>query len=213
MDEKISNKPLNSEAAMYNAQLGLAYLEQGNRPQAKHKLLSALAQDPNSVTVNTALAYYMEQTGEMHKAKLYYQKAIRVAPHSGAQLNNYGVFLCRQGSYNQAEDYFLRAAKDLHYEHTAAVYENAGLCAMAKSNDTKAILYFSKALEHDPSRQRSLYEMVKIDMKLGRFHSAQHYLNRYHADTLHEPKFLRLVAAVKRKIGNNANSDKPGVPK
>lgn len=150
------------EAAAYNVRLGLAYLKQGDRPRAKRQLLTALAQAPNSFDVNTAMAYFMEKTGETTRADLYYKKAIIADYNQGASFNNYGAFLCRHGQNKQAESYFLKAAQNLNYEHTAQAYENAGLCAQMIPDYPKAVYYFTKALQHDPLRQQARSELEKI---------------------------------------------------
>ena len=160
-------------------QLGLAYLKQGDRPRAKRKLLTALAQAPDSPSVNAAMAYFMEKTGEINQATLYYKKAILAAPGRGAQLNNYGAFLCRRAQYREAQTYFLKAVNDAQYEYTAGAYENAGLCAAAIPDYPKAVQYFTKALEHDPSRKQSLDELVKIEIKRGHERQAQAILRQY----------------------------------
>lgn len=160
------------EAASYNTQLGLAYLKQGDRPNAKRKLLLALSQAPHSPDANAAMAYFMEMSGEIDKARLFYEKAMTMAPGKGAQLNNYGAFLCRHGQYERAEQYFLRAANDINYEHTAGAYENAGLCAMAIPNYIKAKHYFAKALQHDPGCKQARNELVNIER-------IEHKLDKY----------------------------------
>lgn len=71
--EKLSSKKHDlSKAALYNVQLGLGYLKQGDRPRAKNKLLVALEQEPKSPDVNSALAYYFEQTKDLEEAEKYY---------------------------------------------------------------------------------------------------------------------------------------------
>ena len=65
-----------SNAAAYNTQLGLNYLKQGDRPRAKRKLFAALKQEPGSTEVNSALAYYFEETGQVEQAKSFYLKVI-----------------------------------------------------------------------------------------------------------------------------------------
>ncbi len=189
----VMNKPAHEsndpehEAAVYNTQLGLAYLKQGDRPRAKQKLLLALAQAPDSPDTNASMAYFMEKSGEMKHAQRYYRKAMQVAPGNGEQLNNYGAFLCRRGQYAESEAYFLRAVNDLQYTHVAGAYENAGLCAAASSNNKKAKRYFSKALAQDPSKKQSLYELVKIEIKQGHRAQALAHLEAHpallHADT------------------------------
>lgn len=185
--------PKLSDAARYNTELGVAYLKQGNRALAKHKLLLASAQAPDDPAVNSALAYFMEQSGEISNARLYYQKAMLKNPKAGMQLNNYGAFLCRQGDYRLAEDYFIKAVNDNQYEHTAGAYENAGLCVMEVPDIIKAVHYFKKALEHDPNRVQSLYELVRLELKRGNINSAMAYLQKYPKLSLHHPALLALA--------------------
>jgi type IV pilus assembly protein PilF len=189
------------EAAAYNAQLGLAYLKQGNRVRAKHKLLQALAQAPNAPNTNASMAYFMEKSGELDKARSYYQKAILTSNSAGTQLNNYGAFLCRQGDFQHAEAYFLKAAADMQYEHTAGALENAGLCVLGIPDLIKAKSYFLKALEEDPSREQSLYELVNIETSQGRFDQALTYLQKYQAIALSDRTLLGMAANVAEKAG------------
>lgn len=190
-----------SKAASYNLQLGLAYLKQGDRPRAKKKLLTALEQAPKSPDVNSALAYYFENTNELDKAKSYYLKAVDLSDNSGAQLNNYGTFLCRQREYKKAEAYFLKAVKDVQYVHTSGAYENAGLCALEIPDEDKAKEYFISALNQDPSRSESLYELVKLESKAGHNAEALDLLQK-HADlVLNDKIFLSLAKEIANKAG------------
>ena len=189
------------DASAYNTQLGLAYLKQGDRARAKRKLFLALKQAPDSPNANAAMAYFMEKSGEMSEAKKYYKKAMAINPGSGAQLNNYGAFLCRNAQYKQADAYFLKAVNDKKYEHTAGAYENAGLCAMAIPDPAKAMTYFAKALEQDPSRAESLYELVQLEMKQNHNNEALSYLQKYPDLCLHDKTLLTLAVDVAHKAG------------
>lgn len=151
-------------AAKYNAQLGLMYFSQGDRVRAQNKLLKALEQAPTSPEANSAMAYFMEKSGEVAKAHTYYANAMKFSHNDGAALNNFGTFLCRQGQYTLAEKYFLQAALDERYTHAAIAYENAGLCMMHQERK-KAVLYFKKALEHDPTRKQARRELARINMQ------------------------------------------------
>ncbi|HAT1659492.1 TPA: type IV pilus biogenesis/stability protein PilW [Legionella pneumophila] len=190
-----------SKAASFNVQLGLGYLKQGDRPRAKKKLLTALEQQPDSADVNAALAYYFEQTKELDQARKFYHKAMTLSQNGGAQMNNYGAFLCRQGDYKNAEIYFLKAVKDQNYVNTSGAYENAGLCAMAIPDHDKAIIYFTKALNQDPSRKESLYELVKLQSKIGHDKEALDLLQK-HADlVLNDKVMLGLAKDIANKTG------------
>ncbi|QMT60232.1 type IV pilus biogenesis/stability protein PilW [Legionella sp. PC997] len=194
-------KPDLSKAASYNAQLGLEYLKQGDRPRAKKKMLTALEQEPTSADVNSAMAYYFEQTKELDQAEKYYLKAISFSGNGGAQLNNYGAFLCRQGNYTKAENYFLKAANDLKYVHTSGAYENAGLCALSVPNEDKAKLYFAKALNQDPSRKASFYELLKLEIKSGKDSDAFALLQKHPDLILNDKVLLSLAKEISEKVG------------
>ena len=150
------------EAAMYNVQLGLAYLAQGNRPLAKRKLLRALEQAPNVGRVNLAMGYFLEKSGDIQAAERYYHRALVISPHCGEILHHYGSFLCRSKKYAEADRYFNEAAQDLQYEYTASVYESAGMCALKSLNRSLAKMYFVKALAHDPHLERSVRALKVI---------------------------------------------------
>lgn len=194
-------KPDLSKAASYNVQLGLGYLKQGDRPRAKKKLLTALEQEPKSADANSAMAYYFEQTNEPEQAEKFYLNALSLASNGGAQFNNYGAFLCRQGDYKKAEQFFIKAAADLHYVNTAGAYENAGLCALSAQNTDKARAYFSLALQQDPSRKVSLYELLQTETKSGHTAEAYALLQKNQELVLNDKTLLVLAKKIAIKAG------------
>lgn len=152
----------NTQAANYNVELGLGYLQEGDLIRAKHKLLLAEQQAPNNPAVHDAMAYFFERVGETSKAECYYQKAVQLMPRSGATQNNYGTFLCRQKRYQQALLHFQLAIADPSYLYSAQVYENAGLCALRIPDHQAAIAFFKRALQQNPNNRRVLFEMAKL---------------------------------------------------
>ncbi len=147
---------------MYNTQLGLAYLAQGQRPLAKRKLLRALKQAPKSARVHASMAYFFEKSGDILAAERYYQKALRMGPRRGDILHHYGLFLCRQGRFQEADHFFQQATMDLQYVQTALAFESAGMCALKAQHPQEAKRYFLRAIAHDPHLERSvraLHEM------------------------------------------------------
>lgn len=140
-------------AALVNTELGLEYLAKGQVARAKNKLNHALALSPKSAEVHGAMAYFLEQSGEIKEAEKEHQQAIYYCKKenrkerarlteprdsrglgavtcSGAVYNNYGAFLCRQSRFEEADLAFKRSLQDKHYERIAEVYENAGRSAL-----------------------------------------------------------------------------------
>lgn len=173
------------QAAVTNAQLGLAYLQKGYYSASKERLLSALRDDPHIASSWYSMAYYLEKTGDTKTADNYYQKAISVDSHSGSAKNNYGTFLCRQGQYKQAIRYFVLAAREPSYLDVASAYENAGLCAMRIPDNKMATQYFRMALDNNPGRYLSLLNMAKLSYQAHDPASSEKYFLDFQKIALH----------------------------
>lgn len=179
-------------AGSYNLQLGLSYLKQGDKPRAKLKLLKALKAAPDSPDVNSAMAFFLENTGYISEAKKYYRASIRLSGHGAAQLNNYGTFLCRQGQYREAEKYFLQAAADVRYVNSATAYENAGLCIARLPDFDRAKEYFQRSLQQDSAREQSLKALVQIEMRQKHYSSVLARLREHQSLVNTSPKLLQI---------------------
>lgn len=168
----------NSEASQINVRLGLSYLQQGNYPRAKEKLLLATQQNASAQSYG-ALAYFYERTQDNKQAATYYQKAIDLDPKSGAPHNNYGAYLCRTGDYAAAEQQFKLAVSDTKYINSASAYENAGLCELLVPDKAKAEMYLKKAIQQNPKLPKSLYELAQLSEEQGNTEQAKLYMDRY----------------------------------
>lgn len=199
--EKIEKAQKRNDVTALNIQLGIGYLKQGDMPRAKRKLLMALEAEPHSVEATGAMAYYQEKTGDLAEAQKYYLRALSLSQHQGAQLNNYGTFLCRTGKYSEADAYFLKAVADSNYVNTAGAYENAGLCATEIPDIDKAEAYFIKALEQDPRRNQSLFELANIEMKKDNPDKALTYLQKYQELAFNDKTLLNLAVDAARAAG------------
>ncbi|MCA0403070.1 MAG: type IV pilus biogenesis/stability protein PilW [Proteobacteria bacterium] len=189
-----------NKAAIYNTQLGLLYLKNGDKKRAKYKILSALKQAPKNAEANLAFAYLLEKNGDVGKARLYYNKALKYAPKNGVVLNNYGAFLCRKGDYKKAEFYFLQAVDDIDYIETAAAFENAGLCLAASGENKKAIFYFEKALREDSKRKQAFFELIHLELKEEHYKKAFATMEKY-LKFIDDKKSLKLAIFIAKKAG------------
>ena len=181
-----TNKPVvrsetdRTEAATKRLELGLAYLKAGDPVQAKFNLEKARDFAPSMPQVHSSLAYFYQQVGEFAQAKAAYQYAIRLNPQDAAILNNYGVFLCAQQDYIEADKYFLSAIAIPSYTRVADAYENAGVCALEGEEKAKAKGYFERALSYNALRPRSLLRLAELEFEQEDFLATSTYLQRFH---------------------------------
>jgi type IV pilus assembly protein PilF len=202
------------QAALYNVQLSMAYLQQGNIERSQQKILLALRNAPNSPTVLAGYAMFLSTTGDIAEAEKTYQRALSIAPNSGEVRNNYGIFLCQQKRQQEGITQFLQAVQQNEYIQKAGAYENAGLCAIEIPDRELAIKYFHQALLKDPKREQTLYELSKLYFHSRDYTKAKTFIERYHryAKSTDESSELEALISLKLKqqpaIGNyNANQN------
>jgi type IV pilus assembly protein PilF len=90
-----------NDASDYNAQLGLAYLNQGRYDIAQSKLKKAIEQNPDNAFAQHYIAELYRRLGEFDKAETHFKEALDLAPDNASLLNNYGVFLCDAKKYKK----------------------------------------------------------------------------------------------------------------
>ncbi len=197
-----------AKASEFNVQLGLAYLKQGDRGRAKIKLMTALEESPKSSKAHGALAYFFEKTGDIARAQQFYLKSIALAKSKGASLNNYGAYLCRRKQYIKANEFFVKASQDLSYLNTSGALENAGLCSLEIPDKSMAKFYFKKALEQDPKRYQSTYQLAKMAMDEKRYKDVISQVKSFEGTGSITPELSWLGFQASKHLGNKkvANS-------
>lgn len=154
-----------TEMAEARIALGLGYLENGSMIKARENLEKALQHAPDYYRSQLSMAHYYEAVGENDSARKMYRTALSEHPKNGNVLNNFGTFLCKQGEYDTADQYFRRAVEQPYYYLISASYENAGLCALKAGKTDNAREYFKRAIDHDPNRLLSILQLTKMEIE------------------------------------------------
>lgn len=179
LDNRSEPEPELSKAALTYVELGLGYMNQGQMARAKSKLTHALKIGPELTETHSAMAHFLEKTGNIKDAEKEHRKALRLAKLCGAVQNNYGAFLCRQGRFKEADDAFQRALTDKEYARTAEINENAGICALKAQDLAAAASYLTTTLQQDPKRTNAMLELADLQLQQGNLAEARHYFVQY----------------------------------
>ena len=191
-------------AADINAQLGLAYMQQGENERAMEKLRYALSIDPNLATANHYIAELYQRIGQDQEAEKHYRKALAATPTEPMLLNNFGVFLCKQHRLAEAENLFLTAAKQPFYKTPEVAYGNAAVCALEMPDPVKAEEYLRAALRLNPQMPESLYALSELKFNQQDYLSARAFLQRYFDVASASPQSLWLGVRIERKLGDES---------
>lgn len=190
------------KASRSNVELGLGYLRQGKIKVAMERLQRAVAIDPSYAGANHALAVAHQEIGQPDQARRYYRRALRLDRKDSNLLNNYGSFLCQQGDYEEAKDYFVKAAEDPTYGTPGRAWENAGLCLVKGGKYKEAEKYLRSALKLIPDLPMALAAMAKVSFEKRNFLSARAYLQRYEAQRPLNAQMLWLAVQTERELGD-----------
>ncbi|MCW8107321.1 type IV pilus biogenesis/stability protein PilW [Alteromonas ponticola] len=167
------------KAAKTRISLGLTYLKNGNYSQAKANLDQALQYAPRLADTHYSLAYYYQLVGETQRADESYSNALKLAPRNADIANSYGAFLCQQQRYEDATEFFESALNNRQYANAAETYENMALCAQEQGLNEAAVSHLQSALNHQPSRAKSLFLLSELYIENGEWDKAKNSLRKY----------------------------------
>jgi type IV pilus assembly protein PilF len=211
-DTKVTERQFDKvAAARERTQLGLTYLRRGNSEQAKYNLDKAMEYAPELEDVHIAMAYYYQTVGDIVRTEESYRNAMKSRDVSGDTMNNFGVFLCQQKKYDQAEKQFLSAIEMPKYTRTASSYENLGLCSRAAGKLEKARHYFEMALKYDRRRSVSLLELTSLALEQADFTGASEHLARFHGVAAQSAASLAMGIKIEQGLNNDAAAKKFGI--
>ena len=200
-----SKKPKTpQESAAIWVQLGQHYLELGKYEIAKEDLLKALKFDPKSVDAHTVLATLYDRVGDRTSAEQHYREAAELRPTAGQENNNYGLYLCKFGKFDQAQKRFDIAKADGFYTSLDIVYLNAGTCLLlANGSKDAAEADFRRSLELNPKNGQALYQLSSVLYDKNDYFKARAFIQRFEALGQPSPDALLLARNIEVKLGNN----------
>ena len=189
------------DAAQYNTQLGIDYLQRGKLDLAKEKLERALKQDPKLPQAHTAMALLHERLGENKSADKHYREALSLSSDPGMH-NNYAVFLCKHGDRDKAEEHFQQAVADPLYRTPEAALTNFGVCLMQDGEFERAEEYFRLALRTNPRFSDALWQMANVAYEQENHLQARAFLQRFAERASEGPASLWLGMLIETELGD-----------
>jgi type IV pilus assembly protein PilF len=190
------------EAARINYELGAEYIRQGNLELARERLERAVSQDPDLAAARSTLALVYDRQGDTELADQQYRRAVRLAPDDASVQNTYAVFLCKRQRYDEAIEYFTRAASNTRYGTPEAALTNAGVCLLQKPDYVRAEQFFRRALQRNPAYSEALLQMAALSLDRGNFLRARAFVQRYLAQHPASPEILWIGVRAERALGD-----------
>ncbi len=198
------------DAATYNMQLGMAYLDRGDLVLAKDKLERAMSENPSDPNVHSAMAMLQDRLGHPDKADSEFREALHLSAREPDVLNNYAVYLCRTGRTDDGVKSFEEAAHNPLYRTPWVAYTNAGVCLRAAKRDTQSAMSFQQALRLKPNFAEAAYQLADLDFQRGEIDEAKGDVDHYLAAFEATPDLLLLRYRIAQKQGDRLAEERFG---
>lgn len=195
------------DAAVFNTELGIAYLRRGDLAVAQTKLDLALQENPDDADVHSARALLFARLQDPKQADREFQEALRLAPKNPDFQNNYAVYLCSVGRVDDGVQTFIKAARNPLYMTPELAYNNAGVCMRSAHRDVEAAQMFRDALAIRPNFSQALWEIADLDFTHGRLTQARQEIDSFLGTNQETPDLLLLAVKVTRAQGDRLESE------
>ena len=154
--------------------LGLSYLESGNPTLALKEFLQAEKNDPKNAEVHAGLAraYQMKKAYEL--AEQEYFKALKLSDNKPEYQNNLAALYITMERWDQAIEYFSKAASNLLFMHSELALMGKGYAYYRKGDYPAALAAYREA------------EAIAPRLATLHFHKGETYAAMGHADLAKE---------------------------
>jgi len=196
------------KAGTLNKQLGTVYLRQGNLALAKEKLERAEKYNPRDPEIHSVLALLYARLDIPKEVDSHYKTAIRLAPNNPGILNNYAVYLCKNGRTDEGVKRFLEAAKNPLYRTPEAAYTNAGVCLREAKKLDDASTSFKRALSIAPNSAEAVYQLADLDRERGQLAPARELIDKFLTTNEATADILGLGARLARAQNDRVGEEK-----
>jgi len=188
------------EAAKYNVELGIAYMERGELAVAKEKLERAVKESPRDPEVHSALALLEERLGNLAETDRQYHEALRLAPNDPDIANNYAVYLCRTHRVDEGVKQLLATARNPLYSTPEAAYTNAAVCLRGEHRYGEAKRALESALALRPGFGEAVFQLADLEMQQGEFTAARARIDHYVEVFTATPDLLLLGVRISKAL-------------
>ncbi|HKY90027.1 MAG TPA: type IV pilus biogenesis/stability protein PilW [Nevskiaceae bacterium] len=196
-------KPDMVEASKLNTDLANDYIRKGQIDGAIEKVRRALEQNPNNAQAHATYAIVLGSRGDAANADSEFRRALSLQDDPGTR-NNYGVFLCGEKRYADAEAMFMKAAQDRTYRTPEVAWSNAGQCARRVPDLPKSERYFRQALQVRADYPEALAQLSWIALQSKDYLRARAFLQRYEKVGPDTPETLWIGAQTESALGDTA---------
>jgi len=179
-------------AADTYVQLGLGYLQEGQKDQARFNLLKAVEVDPRSPDAHNAIALLYQSEGEIRLAEDHFKRALSLDNGFNQARYNYARMLLVDDRSKDAEKEYSILVEDVNYRLRAQAFLGLGMAREAQADHEGAKEAFTRAYQRDPRLATALLELADLSIIEKDYISAKEFLDRFESEAEATARSLKL---------------------
>ncbi|MBC6905728.1 type IV pilus biogenesis/stability protein PilW [Saccharophagus sp. K07] len=185
-------------------ELGMKYLEVGQRDNARWQFSKAMELKKNSAQAYHGVALVHQANGELDHAEKAFKSAFRYAtPKELSPIAvSYGRYLMEVGEAKKACEHFEKAAGDFDYKARPEALYLAGQCAQKTGNTARVKPAYEHAINLDPQYVPPMVELAEIYFQEGEYAKSKRLLSHFEKLSKPTPASLWLGIRIERIFGN-----------
>lgn len=205
------NKDRRAAALDDYIRLGVAYLQQDNRDQARANFKRALDIDERSAGANNGMALLYQLNREFELAEKHYKNVISYEPGFTQGRNNYAVFLVQRNRLEEAYQQLVIAAEDLYYPRRTQIFLSLGEVASALGKKTEAVAAWERVIGLSPKTAAPYLSLSEEYFKDGDYPKAKVYLDQFGRLAKPSARSLWLAVRLEDSFGNEDGVSSKGL--
>ena len=162
-----------------HVQLGLDYLRRDQYEVAREELDLALSIDPDSDRAHHGKALLMAETGYPEEAAAGFARAVRINPQNHVAVNDYGIFLCQQGKYDDGLEVLQGIVDRADNRVRSTTWLGMGLCHYSADRWEESQEYLRQVLQVSPGLPQALEPMADMSYRTGNYLSSRAFVERF----------------------------------
>ena len=182
-------------------------LQAGKLDEAREHAEAVLERAPGTADAHAILAVVATRRGDATAAGGHFARAAELAPR-GANLNNYGTWLCANGRPADSLAWFDRALADPAYRDRAGAVACVGQGAGRAGQVARADRDLRAALELDPRSVVALGAMAELAYRRGDAFEARAFSQRRLAAGPADAAALQLASQIENVLGDKAAAER-----
>ncbi|MBV8046248.1 MAG: type IV pilus biogenesis/stability protein PilW [Paludibacterium sp.] len=199
---------LDHELASLHTRLAFEYVTAGQPGLALDAASKAVATGRDYAPAWLARAHVNAVLTRRDDAERDFRQALALTPENGEANNNFGLFLCLSGRWQDGARHLTRALSDPRYGARETAYLNLGRCSLMAGETQQAVEHWLAALRAKPAYPSALRQLAVMYTNQGSVERASYYFGRLieHAGPL-EADDLLLGVRLARLSGDRVREE------